>query len=122
MAVVKRLSAREASWRWWETASNARRAGASRPGHTHGHRQRRRIEASDLTLVRGDLRARPTDSAVAPDPAIIKGNLWAFAYNVAAIPIAASGYLNPLLAGAAWRFRRVRRNEQSPATTLPGLS
>jgi P-type Cu+ transporter len=61
------------------------------------------IEAADLTLVRGDL-------AVAGDAIrlsrrtlrIIKGNLfWAFAYNVAAIPLAAAGLLNPLLAGAA---------------------
>jgi P-type Cu+ transporter len=61
------------------------------------------IEASDLTLVSGDLRAA-TDAIRLSRRTLrtIQGNLfWAFAYNVAAIPLAASGYLNPLLAGAA---------------------
>jgi Cu+-exporting ATPase len=61
------------------------------------------IEASDLTLVRGDLRAAA--DAIALSRATlrtIKGNLfWAFAYNVAALPLAALGLLNPLFAGAA---------------------
>jgi Cu+-exporting ATPase len=61
------------------------------------------IEASDITLVRGDLRAAA--DAVALSRATmrtIRGNLfWAFAYNVAAIPLAAFGLLNPLVAGAA---------------------
>jgi Cu+-exporting ATPase len=61
------------------------------------------IEASDLTLVRGDLRAVPEAIRLARRTlATIKGNLfWAFAYNVAALPLAAAGLLNPLLAGAA---------------------
>ena len=61
------------------------------------------IEASDLTLVRGDLRGAADAIRLARRTlAIIKGNLfWAFAYNVAAIPIAAAGLLNPLIAGAA---------------------
>ncbi|MBI2708115.1 MAG: copper-translocating P-type ATPase [Actinobacteria bacterium] len=61
------------------------------------------IEASDLTLVRGDLRAAA--DAIRLSRATlrtIKGNLfWAFAYNVAAIPLAAAAQLNPLLAGLA---------------------
>ena len=61
------------------------------------------IEASDLTLVRGDLRAAADAIRLARRTlATIKGNLfWAFAYNVAAIPLAAFGYLNPMIAGAA---------------------
>ncbi|MBO0679680.1 copper-translocating P-type ATPase [Mycolicibacterium sp. S2-37] len=61
------------------------------------------IEAADLTLVTGDLRAVP--DAIRLSRATlrtIKGNLfWAFAYNVAAVPLAAAGLLNPLIAGAA---------------------
>ena len=67
------------------------------------------IEASDLTLVRGDLR-RAADAIRLSRRTLstIKGNLfWAFAYNVAAIPIAMSGYLNPVLAGAAMAFSSV---------------
>jgi P-type Cu+ transporter len=61
------------------------------------------IEASDLTLVSGDLRAATEAIRLSRRTLrTIQGNLfWAFAYNVAAIPLAASGYLNPLLAGAA---------------------
>jgi len=61
------------------------------------------IEASDLTLVRGDLRSVPDAIGLARRTLrTIQGNLfWAFAYNVAAIPIAALGLLNPVLAGAA---------------------
>jgi Cu+-exporting ATPase len=59
------------------------------------------IEASDLTLVRGDLRAAADAIRLARRTlTVIKGNLfWAFAYNVAAIPLAAAGLLNPMLAG-----------------------
>jgi P-type Cu+ transporter len=67
------------------------------------------IEASDLTLVRGDLLA--VVDAVGISRATlktIKGNLfWAFAYNVAALPLAAAGLLNPMLAGAAMAFSSV---------------
>jgi len=61
------------------------------------------IEASDLTLVRGDLRAAVDAIRLSRRTlATIKGNLfWAFAYNVAAIPLAAAGLLAPMLAGAA---------------------
>jgi Cu+-exporting ATPase len=64
------------------------------------------IEASDLTLVRGDLLAVPDAIQLSGRTlATIKGNLfWAFAYNVAALPLAAAGLLNPMLAGAAMAF------------------
>ncbi|WP_307844409.1 heavy metal translocating P-type ATPase [Actinotalea solisilvae] len=67
------------------------------------------IEASDLTLVRGDLRAAADAIRLARRTlSTIKGNLfWALAYNVAAIPLAASGRLNPLVAGAAMAFSSV---------------
>ncbi|WP_458316811.1 heavy metal translocating P-type ATPase [Mycolicibacterium brisbanense] len=67
------------------------------------------IEASDLTLVRGDLRAAPDAIRLSRRTlATIKGNLfWAFAYNVAALPLAAAGLLNPMLAGAAMAFSSV---------------
>ncbi len=61
------------------------------------------IEASDLTLVRGDLLVAVDAIRLSRRTlATIKGNLfWAFAYNVAALPLAAAGLLNPMLAGAA---------------------
>jgi Cu+-exporting ATPase len=61
------------------------------------------IEASDLTLVGGDLRGAADAVRLARRTLrTIKGNLfWAFAYNVAALPLAAAGRLNPLVAGAA---------------------
>jgi Cu+-exporting ATPase len=67
------------------------------------------IEASDLTLVRGDLRSAADAIRLARRTLrTIKGNLfWAFAYNVAAIPLAAAGLLNPMLAGAAMAFSSV---------------
>ncbi|MHB1819361.1 MAG: heavy metal translocating P-type ATPase [Streptosporangiaceae bacterium] len=67
------------------------------------------IEAADLTLVRGDLRAVPDAILLSRRTlAVIKGNLfWAFAYNAAAIPLAALGFLSPLIAGAAMAFSSV---------------
>jgi Cu+-exporting ATPase len=61
------------------------------------------IQASDLTLVRGDLTAAVDAVRLSRSTlAIIRGNLfWAFAYNVAALPLAAAGLLNPMIAGAA---------------------
>jgi P-type Cu+ transporter len=61
------------------------------------------IEAADITLVRGDLRAAADAIRLSRRTlSTIKVNLfWAFAYNIAAIPLAATGYLNPLIAGAA---------------------
>ncbi|WP_374221702.1 heavy metal translocating P-type ATPase [Nocardioides luteus] len=67
------------------------------------------IQASDLTLVRGDLRVAADAIRLSRKTlATIKGNLfWAFAYNVAAIPLAVAGLLNPMLAGAAMAFSSV---------------
>ncbi|GIJ48035.1 carbonate dehydratase [Virgisporangium aliadipatigenens] len=67
------------------------------------------IEASDLTLVRGDLLAAVDAIRLSRRTLrIIKSNLfWAFAYNVAALPLAAAGLLNPMLAGAAMAFSSV---------------
>jgi Cu+-exporting ATPase len=92
------------------------------------------IEASDLTLVRGDLRAAVDAIRLSRRTlGTIKGNLfWAFAYNVAALPLAMAGLLNPLIAGAAMalssvfvvsnslrlrRFRAVSVQAGGPATT-----
>ncbi|MDQ0954724.1 Cu+-exporting ATPase [Streptomyces phaeochromogenes] len=67
------------------------------------------IEAGDLTLVRGDLRAAADAIRLARRTlGTIRSNLfWAFAYNVGALPLAAAGLLNPMIAGAAMAFSSV---------------
>jgi P-type Cu+ transporter len=67
------------------------------------------IEASDITLISGDPRAVGDAIRLSRRTlTTIKGNLfWAFAYNVAALPLAAAGYLNPIIAGAAMAFSSV---------------
>jgi len=67
------------------------------------------IEASDLTLVSGDLNAAADAIRLSRRTlGTIKGNLfWAFAYNVAALPLAVAGLLNPLVAGAAMALSSV---------------
>jgi Cu+-exporting ATPase len=67
------------------------------------------IEAGDITLVRGDLRSVPDAIRLSRRTLrTIKGNLfWAFAYNLAALPLAAAGLLNPMLAGFAMAFSSV---------------
>ena len=97
------------------------------------------IEASDLTLVRGDLRAAADAIRLSRRTlGTIKGNLfWAFAYNVAAIPLAMAGLLVPMIAGAAMafssvfvvgnslrlrRFRPLNEDLAGPAPSTPGSS
>ncbi len=67
------------------------------------------IEAGDLTLVRGDLRVAADAIRLSRRTlSTIKSNLvWAFGYNVAALPLAAAGLLNPMIAGAAMAFSSV---------------
>jgi Cu+-exporting ATPase len=67
------------------------------------------IEAADITLVRGDLMGAVDAIRLSRQTLrIIKGNLfWAFAYNIAAIPLAMAGLLNPMVAGAAMAFSSV---------------
>jgi Cu+-exporting ATPase len=88
------------------------------------------IEAGDLTLVRGDLRAAVDAIRLSRRTlGTIKGNLfWAFAYNVAALPLAALGLLNPMVAGAAMACSSVfvvsnslRLRRFSSAVTTPEL-
>ncbi|MFD9598350.1 heavy metal translocating P-type ATPase, partial [Kitasatospora sp. NPDC059973] len=67
------------------------------------------IQAADLTLVSGDLTAAPDAIRLARTTlTTIKGNLaWAFGYNLAALPLAATGLLNPMIAGATMAFSSV---------------
>ena len=67
------------------------------------------IEASDITLVRSDPRSIVDAIRLSRRTlSTIKGNLfWAFAYNIAAIPLAVAGLLNPMIAGAAMAFSSV---------------
>ena len=89
------------------------------------------MEAADVTLVRGDLLAVPDAIRLSRRTLrIIKGNLfWAFAYNAAAIPLAALGFLNPLISAAAMAFSSVfvvsnslRLRRFRPGQLPPGLT
>ena len=78
-------------------------------GQTGSEARDAAIEAGDLTLVRGDLRVAADAIRLARRTlGTIHGNLfWAFGYNVAALPLAAAGFLNPMIAGAAMAFSSV---------------
>jgi P-type E1-E2 ATPase len=67
------------------------------------------IESSDLTLMRGDLGGVVTALALSRRTyrTIVQNLFWAFGYNTAAIPLAAAGLLNPIIAGAAMGFSSV---------------
>jgi P-type E1-E2 ATPase len=67
------------------------------------------IEASDITLIRGDLAGLPASIELSRRTfrVIVQNLIWAFGYNVAAIPLAALGLLNPIVAGAAMAFSSV---------------
>jgi Cu+-exporting ATPase len=91
------------------------------------------IEASDLTLVSGELGAAADAISLSRRTlATIKANLfWAFAYNIAALPLAATGYLNPIVAGAAMALSsifvvgnslRLRRFEPGPTRRRPAAN
>jgi Cu+-exporting ATPase len=94
------------------------------------------IEASDITLVSGDLRAAADAIRLARRTLrTIKGNLfWAFAYNVAAIPLAVAGLLNPIIAAAAMagsslfvvsnslRLRRFHSRREQPAEPVAPIA
>ena len=95
---------RDVSSRWSATASTTRRRSPRADlGLALGTGTDVAIEASDLTLVSGDLRGAADAIRLSRRTlGTIKENLfWAFAYNVAALPLAAAGLLNPLVAGAA---------------------
>ncbi len=97
------------------------------------------IEASDLTIVSGDIRAVADAISLSRRTlTIIKGNLfWAFAYNTAAVPLAAAGVLSPIIAGGAMgfssvfvvtnslrlrRFKGYRRSTPAPTTNAVGVA
>ena len=80
------------------------------------------IEASDLTLVSGDLRAAADAIRLARRTlATIKVNLWwAFAYNLVAVPLAVAGIVKPVVAaGGHGLFQRLRRHQLAPAAPVP---
>ena len=90
------------------------------------------INAADLIIVRDDLQVVPTAISLARRTLrAIRGNLrWAFGYNIAAIPLAACGLLNPLIAGAAmafssafvvWNSARLRRFPDPPPSHSEGV-
>ena len=104
----RRLTFSEA-WLRGVKLANALAECGLQPGDRIATLEKNSIEAADITLVRGDLRAAADAVRLSRRTlTTIKTNLfWAFAYNTAAIPLAAVGLLNPMIAGAAMAFSSV---------------